>query len=417
MGDAKEDHQPNRCDGVTRPASLGVTLSEVATGASPMLARVVARRVLQSVRSRKGGVTGDRGGPTTGDRWHDLLDASQAWADAKSAATGPRVLIATDLGGYQQGTVLESLLAVALTLRGARPEILLCDADLPACQLTKYAKISPRKLVRTGTAPVCPPCVAAGHDAFDALGLPVRHLGDQLEVSDVLAIKAQVDAMDVARLGDPDAAGGSAVVEHARAGALRYYGLGDLRTESRGEEVLRLYLRAALTTELSMRRLLEREDFDVAVFHHGIYVPQGIVGEVCRDPDVRVVNSNPAYRKQTLIFSHGDSCHKTMLSESTSRWADDALDARREEPSWTTTSRSRRTGEGDWIHFNTAPDEAAQSFYAETGLDPEGSRSSGCSATSCGTRSCTTGPTRSPAWSSGCATPLRRSAGVTTCSC
>ncbi|MDQ1620018.1 MAG: hypothetical protein QOE19_2587 [Actinomycetota bacterium] len=331
-----------------------------------MLDGVLARRVLQSVRSLK---AGDQG-PSTGDQWHDLLDVSRTWTAAKEAATGPRVLIATNLGGYQQGTVLESLLAVALTLRGARPEILLCDADLPACQLTKYAKISPRKLVRTGTAPVCPPCVAAGHDAFDALGLPVRSLGDQLDVSDALEIKAQVEAMDVARLGNPAAAAQSAVVEHARAGALRYYGLGDLRTESRGEEVLRLYLRAALTTERSMRRLLEREDFEVVLFHHGIYVPQGIVGEVCRDRGLRVVNSNPAYRKQTLIFSHGDSYHKTMLSEPISRWADEPLGPVREAV-LDAYLRSRRTGEGDWIHFNTAPDEAAQSVYAETGLDPD----------------------------------------------
>ena len=331
-----------------------------------MLSGVAARRILQSFRSMRALDPG----PSTGDRWHALLDDSKAWADAKEAATGPRVLIATDLGGYQQGTVLESLIAVALTLRGARPEILLCDADLPACQLTKYAKITPRQLVRTENAPICPRCVSAGHDAFDPLGLRVRHLGDQLEQADALEIKAQVEAMDVAHFGDPSDGPGSAVVEHARAGALRYFGRGDLRAESRGEAVLRLYLRAALTTERSMRRLLEREDYDVAVFHHGIYVPQGIVGEVCRDKGVRVVNSNPAYRKQTLIFSHGDSYHKTMLSEPMSRWADEPLSPQRES-ALDSYLRSRRTGEGDWIHFNTAPDEAAQSVYAETGLDPD----------------------------------------------
>jgi hypothetical protein len=277
------------------------------------------------------------------------------------------VLVATDLGGYQQGTVLESLLAVALTLRGARPEILLCDADLPACQLTKYAKIRPRRLVRTGTAPICPPCVAAGRDAYDALGLPVRTLGDELGEDDRAAITDRVASMDLAALDDPAAAASSAVVEHARAGALRYYGRGDLRSERQGPEVLRLYLRSALQTELAVRRLLEREDFDIAVFHHGIYVPQGIVGEVCRERGVRVVNSNPAYRKQTLIFSHGDSYHKTMLTETADRW-DRPLDADQER-TLTDYLRSRRTGAGDWIHFNTAPDEEVESVFAATGLD------------------------------------------------
>ncbi len=165
-------------------------------------------------------------GPSTGDRWQALLGASSRWRLARDSAAGPRILVATDLGGYQQGTVLESLLAVALTLRGARPEILLCDADLPACQLTKYAKIRPRRLVRTGTAPICPPCVAAGRDAYDALGLPVRTLGDELGEDDRAAITDRVASMDLAALDDPAAAASSAVVEHARAGALRYYGRG-----------------------------------------------------------------------------------------------------------------------------------------------------------------------------------------------
>lgn len=323
---------------------------------------VTVRRALQQLRGRPGPQ-----GPTTGDVWHGLLDGSPRWADARRDADGPRVLVATDLGGYQQGTVLESLLSVALTLRGARPEILLCDADLPACQLTKYAKIRPRQLVRTGTAPICPPCVAAGRDAYDPLGLPVRTLGDELTDADRARIRVEVDAMDLAALEDPAAAASSAVVEHARAGALRYYGRGDLRDEKQGQDVQRLYLRSALQTELSLRRLLRRETFDIAVFHHGIYVPQGIVGEVCREEGVRVVTSNPAYRKQTLIFSHGDSYHKTMLTETADRW-DHPLDPEQEEE-LTAYLASRRTGAGDWIHFNTRPDEEADSVFRETGLD------------------------------------------------
>ena len=44
-----------------------------------------------------------------------------------------RVLIPTCVGGHIAMTHVESVLAVALTLRGADVEFLLCDGALPAC--------------------------------------------------------------------------------------------------------------------------------------------------------------------------------------------------------------------------------------------------------------------------------------------
>ena len=50
-------------------------------------------------------------------------------------------------------------------------------------------------------------------------------------------------------------------------------------------------------------------------FNHGIYVPQGIVGAVVRRHGVRVVNWIVAYRKNSFIFSHGDTYHHTLMNE------------------------------------------------------------------------------------------------------
>src|SRR3990172_4469747 len=70
--------------------------------------------------------------------WDSLIGKQAAvWRASGAGDRSPRVLIATSMGGYQQGALLESALAVALTLRGAKVEILLCDEFLPACQLTK----------------------------------------------------------------------------------------------------------------------------------------------------------------------------------------------------------------------------------------------------------------------------------------
>src|SRR3546814_12168900 len=69
------------------------------------------------------------------------------WMDRRSTASGPRVLMATSLGGYNHGAVVESVLAVASTLRGAPVDVLLCDRALPLCQITKMEGFPPEALV------------------------------------------------------------------------------------------------------------------------------------------------------------------------------------------------------------------------------------------------------------------------------
>jgi hypothetical protein len=161
---------------------------------------------------------------------------------------------------------------------------------------------------------------------------------------------------------------GLKVGEHARAGALRYYTRGDLADEPRGEEVLRRYLEAAILSVRAYRRLLSQQRYDVALFHHGLYVPQGLVGEVCREAGVRVVNWVVAYRNNSFILSEGDTYHHTLMTEPAAEWR---------EMAWGETQRaeiaaylkSRWRGERDWIGFHEKPEEDAEALAASLGLD------------------------------------------------
>ncbi|MCC7202800.1 MAG: capsule biosynthesis protein [Nitrospirae bacterium] len=275
--------------------------------------------------------------------------------------------MATSLGGYDQGAVLESALAVALTLRGARVDMLLCDEFLPSCQMTKFAKISPEDLTGHGQVSLCRDCFSAGRRLFEPLGLSIQRY------SKLVGPEQVKRAMDMAAVVPLEEIGeykfeGLAVGEQAMAGALRYYGRGDLGGEPLGEAVLRRYLEASLMTVFAVQRLIEENAYDVACFHHGIYVPQGIIGEVCRKKGLRIVNWNPSYRKQTFIFSHGDSYHHTMITETVSTWQD---------ISWTPETermtldylKSRWQGTGDWIWFHESPREDLPEIIREVGID------------------------------------------------
>jgi hypothetical protein len=318
-------------------------------------------RLIRRVAGRGDGRTGV---------WREVIGRDDAtWQTALAASRGgQRVLIATSLGGYDHGVMLESALAAALTLRGASVDILLCDEMLPACQLTKIQKIEPDDLERNGQRKLCGPCFRTGLELYGPLGLPIHRfsaLVSSEQADTARGTAGSVPLEDIGRFTWD----GLAVGEHASAGALRYFARGDLHNEPLGERILRRYFEAALLSVFAVEELLRRNRYEVACFHHGIYVPQGLIGEVCRRQGVRVVNSNPAYRKQTFIFSHGNSYHHTMISEPTGVW---------ENLPWSPGTqqitldylKSRWSGSEDWIWFHEKPEENVDKIVRKVGAEP-----------------------------------------------
>ena len=300
--------------------------------------------------------------------WARLVGASRAWPQRRPGRRG-KVLIATNIGGHGPVSVLESTLAAALALRDAEVEIVLCDAALPACLRAEYSDLPDDTVITQGRLPqtFCPTCWGRGQAMFDPLGLKVHRLS---------ALITEADRAEARRISDEIAADridefeldGLKLGEHARAGALRYYTRGDLDAEPNGEAVLRRYLEAAILSARAYRRLLGDGRFDVALFHHGLYVPQGAVGEVCRQLGVRVVNWVVAYRTGSFILSEGDTYHHTLMSEPVSAWEDMAWGPgqRAEIEAYL---KSRWRGDRDWIGFHEKPEEEVDAIVAGLGLD------------------------------------------------
>ncbi len=300
--------------------------------------------------------------------WGRLTSQSAAWARREPGRRG-RVLIATNIGGHGPVGVFESTLAAALALRDAEVEIVLCDAALPACLKAEYADLPDDTILTERRLPqtFCPSCMSRGKAMFEPLGLKVRWLSELITDEDRAEARRIADEIPAADI-DGFELDGLKVGEHAHAGALRYYTRGDLDGEPRGEEVLRRYLEAAILSVRAYRRLLARQHYDVALFHHGLYVPQGPVGEVCREAGVRVVNWVVAYRSNSFILSEGDTYHHTLMAEPASEWQGMAWgDAQREEIGAYLKSRWR--GERDWIGFHEKPEEDAAALAASLGLD------------------------------------------------
>jgi len=302
----------------------------------------------------------------------ELLETErEAWEEAvERAKPGPEVLLATSVGGNYPIREMDSLLAMALTLAGARVSILLCDGALPACeQCVRQNYPSAEEFIKIGPGRTCETCFGGAEARFEALGLEV------LRYSQFITNRQRRDAADKAERFTRDQMAfyvedGVAIGEHALAGTLRFYARGDLSTEPTAEAALRRYFQAALLTHAALKRLFTERKFVCASFHHGIYVPQGIVGETARRLGVRVANWVVAYRKRRFVFSHGDTYHHTLLDEPVAAWenVDFTDDARARTEAYL---HSRRSGSQDWIYFHENPEEGAEAVRKEVGLSAD----------------------------------------------
>ncbi len=273
------------------------------------------------------------------------------------------------MGGHVACATLEGVLAVALALRQADVHVLLCDGVLPACLQCAYSNYPDfERFAETGPQiDRCEDCFEPARRMYDVPGLTLHCYGDFLCAENRAEAKRLASSLPVDEMV-PFVSGGVSLGEHALAGALRFFARGDLSEEALGEAVLRRYFEAALLTVAATRRLFAEVGIDVAVFNHGIYVPQGLIGEVARADGVRVVNWNPAYRKQCFIFSEGDTYHHTLMHEPVSAWEDIAWSPALERRIMDYLD-SRWHGTNDWIWFHEKPEFALEAIGAQIGID------------------------------------------------
>lgn len=280
-----------------------------------------------------------------------------------------KILMATSVGGHLGATTLSSMLSIALTLRGADVHILLCDSVLPACfgcwrewysKEKIFAKHGPKENI-------CKFCFPSAYKMFKSLGLTVHRYSDLVTEDQVLEAKILSSKIPFEKV-DSYALDNIAIGEHVLAGALRFYARGDLEKQAYSRLILMRYFEAAITTYYVIKSLLTKEEFDASVSLHGIYVPPGIIGEVCRNQNVRVANWNPAYRKKTFIFSHGDTYHHTMISEPVDKWINLKWNDKLENQ-LISYLQSRWKGTDDWIWFNKEPQFGLDEISKTYGID------------------------------------------------
>jgi hypothetical protein len=308
---------------------------------------------------------------STAETWTKLLgESSSLWKRARLKAFFSRrsILLPTGIGGMGAFTFMESLLGVALTLRGCRVRFLLCDHALPACLRVHLGKLKDPEIIteRRMKTEICPQCFSRGENVYLRTGLPILRYGNFLRAEE------RDWAVKEASLVDPRSGknGENVDFEHALAGTLRFFARGTLEWSPYELDVFRRYYEASLLSRIVIKRCLQKYRPKTVCFHHGIYIPQGIIGDECRKENAHVVNWQVAYRKSCFIFSHHDTYHRTLMDESPDVWEgiewNDAL-----QDATMSYLEARRHGREDWIWFHNEPNEDIDKLRQELGIDPD----------------------------------------------
>ena len=310
---------------------------------------------------------------TTGySDWDSILRSDRTLWDSAldKSKNGKKVLLATSIGSELAVTKLESMLGVALTLRSSSVHVLLCDMTLPACQACTIDRYPNQDFfIENGPAKdLCRDCFWPAEAMYKKLGFKVHRYGELLNSEDYAQaenISSTLSASKIQSFRFDD----FAVGEHALAGALRFFARATLEGEPNAERILRNYFKASLLTAFVIRTLLNRIRFECVVMHHGIYVPQGLIGEVARKKDVRVVVWNVSYRKKSFIFSHKDTYHHTFVDEPVDKWEHMAWN-KKTEKELMEYLKSRWQGTRDWISFQAKETNVdKKAIVEEFGLD------------------------------------------------
>ena len=257
---------------------------------------------------------------------HRLSRVPTATAQAKHKK---KYLIASNIGGNMNLMALDLVLARALTARGHDVKITLCNKALSAClscELNKFKSIE--EFTDFGPSKICKKCVNTGKQLIKNARL------EALEILPPKSIISQPVTWN----------------EHATAATKRFLAVGSEKSDLDFGRVYQRFFKASIEASQLSLKLLQENNFDAVIAHHGIYVPQGNFVETARNLGLKVVTWHQAYRKGCYLFSLNDTYHKTMLfSKNWNRELDE-----REKKTILDYLESRKKGTNDWINFGVS---------------------------------------------------------------
>jgi len=244
------------------------------------------------------------------------------------AVTKPKsILIATNIGGNLNTMAFDAVLGIALRSRGHNVYFTLCDSALTACMYCELNKFKSLEEYKSRKAQkLCYDCSKTGQQILNIAGFKPLLL--------------KPDGRSSSESWD---------LEIADSGTKRFLAKGRIDDQEEYKSVFEEYLKSSQIVNGEVSEIFTKNQFDLMIAHHGIYVPQGNMVAVAKEYQVPVITWVQGYRKQSFLLGIGDTYHKSLLTESYD--VDDLRSDEKKEIKEYLDSRD--IGERDWIKFSS----------------------------------------------------------------
>lgn len=258
----------------------------------------------------------------------------------------------------------------AIRARGDAAVVVVCDGGLPACETCTVSESGGVPgLLRDGPDGLCASCHGRTREFLDAMEVP------WIPFSALLTSEMRTRAQDASRtisdlnldqiLSTPF--GGLDMSEHLRSSLYRYYLVGEIDDSDETRAVARRYWEACALVSMITRAAIDRYQPRCLVSHHGIYAVGGISCAVARQAGVRIAAWDGGYRRGSVLFSHGGTYHRELVTEPVSIW--EGMDFDNEKRAVIDEYlTSRRSGSRDWVSYHPNPIESKQAITETIGL-------------------------------------------------
>jgi hypothetical protein len=257
--------------------------------------------------------------------WKKLLESNpELWQQAlKNSAKSKKILTVTLGGGFSHRCIMtiDTLISMALTLRGAKVETLTCDHAVPICLKAEYAYVKPEVFHHAQISQtLCKGCYKDTVSLSLQLGFTNHNMSRFVTLDERQKAHEIAKNIDISKIGDYHIDGIN-IGKHAVSSAIRYFAHSTPASLPLGNETLKRYLEAAIISYYAFTKLIAENNYDSVFLAQGLYIPHGIVKEICEHRGIPVVCWSVSNMKNRFLVARGEILHN-MLYEPTNMWED-----------------------------------------------------------------------------------------------
>tara|TARA_A100001015_G_C15034086_1_gene734954 strand:+ start:398 stop:2005 length:1608 start_codon:yes stop_codon:yes gene_type:complete len=261
-----------------------------------------------------------------------------------------KILIATSTGGNKFATHFESLVSLALFIKGYDIEFLLCDGALKACLQAEFGQISKNELIKNDMKKLCKSCFSEGFNAMKGLGFKINYYSDFIIKEDKKFILEKIDLLKFNEVREYEV-DKIKIGLHSHANLLRFLAAGDAKESKSNNIILKKFLYSSYITKFVIERILNSKKFYKLFFHHAIYVPQGIIADITKKHGIDFFCWSQTNKNRSIEFAKNNNNITKHIFDKDFKWLDKKLSKNEEKEIYAEFNKKKNSKNSDWINY------------------------------------------------------------------